>query len=211
MSISVIAAMAQQYSVQCQVNDSEGEGVPFATIYVYNSNDTSKVITSGVSDAFGKVDHKISKAGKYMIRLQFVGMTPQDRNFEVSASAPVAQLGTIVLTTQSTMLKEVVVATQRQLVKTEIDRLTYDVQADADSRTSNVLDMLKKVPMVSVDGQDEIRVKGSTSFKVYRNGHPDPALASMNMKEILKVIPASMIKKIEVIMTPREQAPSSTL
>ncbi len=202
MSISVIAAMAQQYSVQCQVNDSEGEGVPFATIYVYNSNDTSKVITSGVSDAFGKVDHKISKAGKYMIRLQFVGMTPQDRNFEVSASAPVAQLGTIVLTTQSTMLKEVVVATQRQLVKTEIDRLTYDVQADADSRTSNVLDMLKKVPMVSVDGQDEIRVKGSTSFKVYRNGHPDPALASMNMKEILKVIPASMIKKIEVITDP---------
>ena len=135
MSISVIAAMAQQYSVQCQVNDSEGEGVPFATIYVYNSNDTSKVITSGVSDAFGKVDHKISKAGKYMMRLQFVGMTPQDRNFEVSASAPVAQLGTIVLTTQSTMLKEVVVATQRQLVKTEIDRLTYDVQADADSKT----------------------------------------------------------------------------
>ena len=101
MSISVIAAMAQQYSVQCQVNGSEGEGVPFATIYVYNSNDTSKVITSGVSDAFGKVDHKISKAGKYMIRLQFVGMTPQDRNFEVSASAPVAQLGTIVLTSHS--------------------------------------------------------------------------------------------------------------
>ena len=202
MTVCTLSAMAQQYSVQCQVNDSEGEGIPFATVYIYNSNDTTTVITSGVSDAFGKVDHKISKAGSYMMRLQFVGMTPQDRNFEVSSSAPVAQLGTIVLTTQSTMLKEVVVATQRQLVKTEIDRLSYDVQADADSKTSNVLDMLKKVPMVTVDGQDEIRVKGSTSFKVYRNGHPDPALASMNMKEILKVIPASMIKKIEVITDP---------
>ncbi len=202
MTVCTLTAMAQQYSVQCQVNDSEGEGIPFATVYIYNSNDTTTVITSGVSDAFGKVDHKINKAGSYMMRLQFVGMTPQDRNFEVSASAPVAQLGTIVLTTQSTMLKEVVVATQRQLVKTEIDRLTYDVQADADSKTSNVLDMLKKVPMVTVDGQDEIRVKGTTSFKVYRNGHPDPALASMNMKEILKVIPASMIKKIEVITDP---------
>ncbi len=202
MTVCTLSAMAQQYSVQCQVNDSEGEGIPFATVYIYNSNDTTTVITSGVSDAFGKVDHKINKAGSYMMRLQFVGMTPQDRNFEVSASAPVAQLGTIVLSTQSTMLKEVVVATQRQLVKTEIDRLSYDVQADADSKTSNVLDMLKKVPMVTVDGQDEIRVKGTTSFKVYRNGHPDPALASMNMKEILKVIPASMIKKIEVITDP---------
>ena len=202
LTACTITAIAQQYKVQCQVNDSEGEGVPYATVYIYNSNDTAKVIASDVSDAFGKVDHAIAKPGSYLMKIQFIGMATENRTFEVSSSSPVAQLGTIVLATESTMLSEVVVSTQRQLVKTEIDRLTYDVQADADSKTSNVLDMLKKVPMVTVDGQDEIRVKGTTSFKVYRNGHPDPALASMNMKEILKVIPASMIKKIEVITDP---------
>ena len=196
------AAMAQSMSVQCQVSDNEGEGIPFATIYIYNSNDTSTVIASGVSDAFGKVNQPIAKAGGYMMKVNFVGMTEEKRNFEVSKSNPTAQLGTIVLTTSATMLKEVVVSTQRQLVKTEIDRLAYDVQADADSKTNNVLDMLKKVPMVTVDGQDEIRVKGTTSFKVYRNGHPDPALSGQNMKEILKAVPASMIKKIEVITDP---------
>ena len=190
-----MAALAQSYSVQCLVNDNEGEGVPFATIYVYNSNDTATVISSGVSDAFGKVNHSISKPGSYVLKVNFVGMTEEKRNFEVSKSQPTAQLGTIVLSTSATMLKEVVVSTQRQLVKTEIDRLSYDVQADADSKTNNVLDMLKKVPMVTVDGQDEIRVKGTTSFKVYRNGHPDPALSGQNMKEILKAVPASMIKK----------------
>lgn len=194
--------MAQSYSVQCQVNDNEGEGIPFATIYVYNSSDTATVISSGVSDAFGKVDHQLTKAGSYLLKVNFVGMTEEKRNFEVSKSQPTAQLGTIVLTTSATVLKEVVVSTQRQLVKTEIDRLAYDVQADADSRTSNVLDMLKKVPMVTVDGQDEIKVKGSSAFKVYRNGHPDPSLSGQNMKEILKAIPASMIKKIEVITDP---------
>ena len=202
MFTCTLALMAQQLSVQCQVNDTDGEGVPFATIYIYNSGDTTTVVSSGVSDAFGKVDHKISKPGSYMMRVQFVGMEQQQRTFEVSKAAPVAQLGTIVLSTQSTTLKEVVVSTQRQLVKTEIDRLSYDVQTDADSKTSNVLDMLKKVPMVTVDGQDEIRVKGTTSFKVYRNGHPDPALSGQNMKEILKAVPASMIKKIEVITDP---------
>ena len=197
-----MAALAQSYSVQCLVNDSEGEGVPFATIYVYNSNDTATVISSGVSDAFGKVNHSISKPGSYVLKVNFVGMTEEKRNFEVSKSQPTSQLGTIVLSTSATMLKEVVVSTQRQLVKTEIDRLSYDVQADADSKTNNVLDMLKKVPMVTVDGQDDIRVKGTTSFKVYRNGHPDPALSGQNMKEILKAVPASMIKKIEVITDP---------
>ena len=202
-TLCAIIALAQQpMAVQCQVNDSEGEGVPFATIYLYNSNDTAKVVATDVSDAFGKVDHKIAKPGSYLMKICFVGMADENRTFEVNAKTPVAQLGTIVLSTSSTMLKEVVVSTQRQLVKTEIDRLSYDVQADADSKTSNVLDMLKKVPMVTVDGQDEIRVKGSTSFKVYRNGHPEPALSGMNMKEILKVIPASMIKKIEVITDP---------
>lgn len=197
-----IGAMAQQLSVQCQVNDSKGEGVPFATIYIYNIGDTTKVVSSGVSDAFGKVDHHLANPGSYLLRVHFVGMTPQSRTFEISALSPVAQLGTIVLNTESTILKEVTVTAQRQLVTSEIDRLTYDVQADADSRTSNVLDMLKKVPMVSVDGKDDILVKGSTSFKVYRNGHPDPALSGQNMKDVLKAIPASTIKKIEVITDP---------
>ncbi len=202
LMLCATSAMAQQYSVQCQVNDSKGEGIPFATIYIYNTSDTTTVVSSGVSDAFGKVDHKLANPGSYLMRVHFVGMTPQSRNFEISASSPVAKLGTIVLNTESTMLKEVTVKAQRQLVTSEIDRLTYDVQADADSRTSNVLDMLKKVPMVSVDGKDDILVKGSTSFKVYRNGHPDPALSGQNMKDVLKAIPASSIKKIEVITDP---------
>ena len=199
---AIITHAQQPMAVQCQVNDSEGEGIPFATIYIYNSSDTATAVASDVSDAFGKVDYKIAKPGAYLMKICFVGMTDASRSFEVNAKAPVAQLGTIVLSTSSTMLKEVVVSTQRQLVKTEIDRISYDVQADADSKTNSVLDMLKKVPMVTVDGQEEIRVKGSTSFKVYRNGHPDPALSGMNMKEVLKVIPASMIKKIEVITDP---------
>ena len=202
MLACVVAAVAQQYSVQSQVNDSKGEGVPFATIYIYNSDDTTKVVSSGVSDAFGKVEHNLAKPGSYSMRVHFVGMIPQSRTFEVSTSAPVAQLGTIVLNTESTMLHEVTVTAQRQLVTTEIDRLAYDVQADADSKTSNVLDMLKKVPMVSVDGKEDILVKGSTSFKVYRNGHPDPSLNGQNMKDVLKAIPASSIKKIEVITDP---------
>lgn len=202
LMLCAIGAMAQQYGVQCQVDDSNGEGVPFATIYIYNTSDTTTVVSSGVSNAFGKVDHKLANPGSYLMRVHFVGMTPQSRNFEISTSSPVAKIGIIVLNTESTMLKEVTVKAQRQLVTSEIDRLTYDVQADADSRTSNVLDMLKKVPMVSVDGKDDILVKGSTSFKVYRNGHPDPALSGQNMKDVLKAIPASSIKKIEVITDP---------
>ena len=104
-------------------------------------------------------------------------------------------------------LEGVTVKAQRQLIKQDIDRVGYDVQADEESKTQTVLDMLRKVPMVTVDGEDNIKVKGNSSFKIYKNGHLDLSL-TQNAKEILKSMPASMVKRIEVITDPgaREDA-----
>ena len=104
-------------------------------------------------------------------------------------------------------LDGVVVKAQRQLVKHDIDRIAYDVQADEESKTQTVMDMLRKVPMVTVDGQDNIQVKGNSNFKVYKNGHLDPSLTK-NAKEVFKAMPASAVKRIEVITDPgaREDA-----
>ena len=104
-------------------------------------------------------------------------------------------------------LEGVEIKAQKQLIKQEIDRIGYDVQADEESKTQTVLDMLRKVPMVTVDGQDNILVKGNSSYKIYKNGHYDPSL-SKNAKETFKSMPASMVKRIEVITDPgaREDA-----
>ena len=104
-------------------------------------------------------------------------------------------------------LEGVEIKAQRQLIKQEIDRIGYDVQADGESKTQTVLDMLRKVPMVTVDGEDNITVKGNSNYKIYKNGHYDPNL-SKNAKEVLKSMPASMVKRIEVITDPgaREDA-----
>ena len=104
-------------------------------------------------------------------------------------------------------LEGIEIKAQRQLIKQEVDRIGYDVQADDESKTQTVIDILRKVPMVTVDGQDNILVKGNSNFKIYKNGHYDPNL-SKNAKEVLKAMPASMVKRIEVITDPgaREDA-----
>ena len=109
--------------------------------------------------------------------------------------------------TWSQTLDGVTVRAQRQLVKQEIDRIGYDVHADEDAKTLMVMDMLRKVPMVTIDGEDNIKVKGNTNFKIYKNGHYDPSLTK-NAKEIFKAMPASSVKRIEVITDPgaREDA-----
>ena len=110
-------------------------------------------------------------------------------------------------TAWSILLDGVTVKAQQQLIKQEVDRIGYDVQADQDSKTNNVMDMLRKVPMVTVDGEDNILVRGNQSYKIYKNGHYDPML-SKNAKDVLKAMPASAVKRIEVITDPgaREDA-----
>lgn len=103
--------------------------------------------------------------------------------------------------TWSKDLEAVTVVAKKPLVKTDIDKLTYDVESDPESKTNNILEMLRKVPMVTVDGQDNIKVNNSSSFKVYVNGKPNNMMSN-NPSEVLKSMPANTIKKIEVITNP---------
>lgn len=109
-------------------------------------------------------------------------------------------------------LGEVTVTSQRQIVKNEIDKLSYDVQADEDAKSKSLMEMLRKVPMVTVDGQDNVKIKGSSTFKIYRNGHRDPSFEGSNLATILKSIPANTLKRIEVITDPgaKEDAEGTT-
>lgn len=99
------------------------------------------------------------------------------------------------------VLAGVEVTAQKPLVTADIDKIGYDVESDPDSKTNTVIEMLRKVPMVTVDGEDNIKVNGSSSFKVYVNGRPNNMMSN-NPSEVLKSMPANTIKKIEVITNP---------
>ena len=102
---------------------------------------------------------------------------------------------------KSLELQGVEVVKQKSLVKSDIDKITYDIENDPDSKSNTVIEMLRKIPMVTVDGEDNIQVNGSSSFKVYVNNKPNQMMSN-NPKEVLKSMPATSIKKIEVITNP---------
>lgn len=98
-------------------------------------------------------------------------------------------------------MNEVVVQSQRKLISNQVDRVSYDVKADEESKTSTILQMLRKVPMVSVEADGTVKVNGSTNFVIFKNGKPNKTMQT-NSKDVLAAIPASSIKKIEVITEP---------
>lgn len=98
-------------------------------------------------------------------------------------------------------LDDLVVTGETPKIQSDGAKLTYNINQDDSAQASTVLDVLRKVPMVTVDAQDNIRVKGDTNFKVYVNGKENPML-SQNSGVILKSMPAASVKKIEVITDP---------
>jgi outer membrane receptor protein involved in Fe transport len=110
-------------------------------------------------------------------------------------------LGVIYIRNKVNTLNDVVVTAKTPLIKQEIDKITYDLQADPESKGNSVLEMMRKVPFLSVDGDNNILLKGSSSYKILINGKPS-GMIERNPKDILRSMPASTIKSIEVITNP---------
>ncbi|MNK01715.1 hypothetical protein D3C87_195210 [compost metagenome] len=104
-------------------------------------------------------------------------------------------------TDSATTLSNVTISARKALIKQEIDRLSYDLQADPDSKSNSMLEMMKKIPMLSVDADDNLELKGGSNYKILINGRPS-AMMERNLKEVLRSMPASTIQRVEVITTP---------
>ncbi|MDE6359604.1 MAG: TonB-dependent receptor [Muribaculaceae bacterium] len=205
--LSAAGAAASPFKVIGEVADSTGEPEIYATVRVYAAADSLKPVSLGVTDDMGRFSQGLPKAGGYRLTVTSVGKQPVDLPFEVSASSPVRDFGKLTVGENKNELAEVEVVAQRPLVTREIDRIGYDVKADPESQTNTLQEMLRKVPLVTVEADGTIKVKGSTNFKIYKNGRPNNSFTK-NAKDIFAAIPASSIKKIEVITDPgaREDA-----
>ncbi|MDE6715496.1 MAG: TonB-dependent receptor plug domain-containing protein, partial [Muribaculaceae bacterium] len=189
---------AAQHQVKFSVTDSVSAPESFATVRIFMMPDTVKPVKLSTTDVDGKFSEKVDTTGDYRISISSLGKTTHFLNTRIDRDV---NLGTIILRASSTVLEAVDVVAQRPLVTTEIDRFVYDMKADDESKTNNIFDMLKKVPMVTVDGEDNIKVKGQSNFRIFKNGRPNSQWEK-NPKEVLKSIPASMIKRVEVITEP---------
>lgn len=182
------------------VDSASKKPLDFVTVAL--KTDSGQVVKSVLTKAGGSFTAAGLRSGGYRVSVVSVGYRVKNLTVKITASGPaVKDLGIIGLQTLSHQLKEVAVTGSRPLVRQEIDRLSYDLQADPESKGSNVLEMMRKVPMLSVDAEDNILLKGNNNYKILVNGKPS-SMMERNPKDILRSMPASSIERIEVITTP---------
>ena len=173
--------------------------VPFATVVLLLPAPSEKAAAGQSADEQGRFELTKLKAGPYRLRISFVGYGVRTRTVTVTDGR--LALGTIELPATAQKLGEAVVVAQKPLMEVKPDRLVYNAEQDVTNAGGTAQDVLRKAPLLAIDGDDNVTMRGNSNFKVLINNKPSPTLAA-NLKEALKSIPADQIKSVEVITTP---------
>lgn len=202
--IQKIAAFGQtsgNYRIQGIVADSVTKNpLPMVTVKLKNAN--SEVIETRVTQGDGTFSFPAVIPAAYAISVGAIGYGLKIVRIDSSTfSTQTIDLQSIYLGDGMVGLKEVSITGDRPVILRKADRIIYDLKADPESKSNNVLTMMRKIPYLSVDGDDNLLMKGNSSFKVLINGKPSGSLEG-NLKAVLKSIPASTIERVEVITTP---------
>ena len=199
-SIFATAQVAGGYTIHGVVQDSLSQHKePYATVRLFRKGEIKPLVVA-TTDASGKFTLHYTKPGTYILQTAIIGKLPTKKELVLDADKMV-ELGTILTQDAGQSLATAEVVAARPLVKSQIDRLVYSMSDDPDAQTNTMLEMLRKVPLVTVDGQDKITVNGKANFKVYVNGKPNKMMSD-NPSVVLKSFPASVVKKVEVITDP---------
>jgi len=188
-SVYVEKAEAQQKLTLIVSDGLSGEPLPFVNIKVNGAKDSLICY----SDSIGKCVIPL-QAGNYELLFNNVGYVNHKENITLDADKTLH----IKLSANANVLGEVSVVGRKRLIKITHNGLEYDLSKDLAAQSTNLLAALNRVPLVNVDANYNIMVKGSTSFSIFLNGHPY-RIAQSSPKAVLQSIPVTTVKKIEVI------------
>lgn len=170
----------------------------FVTVALQDAK-TKNPVRGNLTKDNGSFELKAPAAGSYQLAVVFVGY--KNKLIDVKGTGPVIDLGKIKMQATSKQLNEVAVTAVKPLMEQQVDRIAYNVSADPEAKAIDALDMMRKVPLLTVDANDNIQLKGSGNYKILVNGK-ESALFAHNPADVLRSMPATNIVRIEVITTP---------
>ncbi len=191
-----------QANISGKITDSlTKDALPYATVSV-SAGKENKVVNGATTDSVGVFTITGVSNGNYTLTFESIGYTKKVMNgLRVDKGRAAYNLGVITLHKSENTLQGVVVTSQKKLIENRIDKMVFNAENDISSQGGVATDVLKKIPLVSVDADGNVELAGNTGIRFLINGKPSTAFGS-NIADVLQSIPASEIKSIEVITNP---------
>ncbi|UTA67616.1 TonB-dependent receptor domain-containing protein [Emticicia sp. 21SJ11W-3] len=181
------------------VDSTTNKTVEFASVALLDKT-TGKPVDGTMADEKGKFTLNKVAAGSFKLQITFIGYTTKDINVTLSKGQEL-DLGNILIASSAKLLNEVTVTGQSALIEEKVDRLVYNAEKDIAAKGGDASDVLRKVPLLTVDLDGNVSLRGSQNIRVLINNKPSTIVAS-SVADALKQIPADQIKTVEVITSP---------
>ncbi|MFI5159189.1 MAG: TonB-dependent receptor domain-containing protein, partial [Sphingobacteriales bacterium] len=184
------------------IDSATKKPVQYASVAIYLSSGKTP-LNGTLTDENGSFKIFNIRPGSYRVTITFVGgyKTKTINPVVTSGAKPDANLGNIKIRPDNGDLGEVSITAKAPLIENHIDKIVYNAEKDITNVGGNASDVLQKVPLVAVDINGNVSLRGDQNVKVLINGKPSGAM-SASLSDVLKTIPADQIKSIEVITSP---------
>jgi outer membrane receptor protein involved in Fe transport len=179
------------------IDANDKEGIEFTTLTLFNAADSS-LAGGTVTDTAGHFYIDGLAGGTYYMRMSFIGYQTQFvQNIVLSAQTPYIDLGQLELSV-SGELGAVDVVVNQAVFETKIDKKIFNADENLTSKGGTGLDLLRQVPTITVDENDNILLRGDGNVTILIDGRP----SAMPANQLLKQLPASAIDRVEIITNP---------
>ncbi|PAW93247.1 hypothetical protein CKK33_06935 [Mucilaginibacter sp. MD40] len=176
------------------------QSVDYATISVFKQGSDSPF--NGIStDEKGNFSLTGIAPGDYRVTADFIGYKKFVIAHVIVKDGGTADLGTINLQPNQNQLKGVNIVARAPVIENRIDKMVYNAQNDLSSQSGAAIDVLRKVPQVTVDIDGNVELQGNANIRFLINGKPS-SIFGASLADALQAIPATQIKNIEVITSP---------
>ena len=172
----------------------------FATISLTETK-KNKLIEGTISDKKGRFYFNDVNIGEYKITINFIGFQEETILIKTSKNQPDIKLNNITLNQDSELLSEVTIEEEKAIYESRIDKIVYNAENDLNDSENDATDVLRKAPLLSVDLDGNVSLRGSRNIKFLVNGKASSFFSS-DISSALQMIPAEQIKAVEVITSP---------
>ena len=172
------------------------EPIPYATISV--TNPAGELVTGTVSSPEGTFSLEKLPEGKYFFKIQYMGYNTFTQDMEISTTRQKIDMGIIYLEAAVAELDDVTIVAEISTIEQRIDRKVVNVGKDLTTAGASAADIMNNIPSVSVDQDGNISLRGNPNVRILIDGKP----SNMDAATVLKTIPSTSIKQIELITNP---------
>lgn len=171
--------------------------LPYVNVVIKDVN--QKIITGGITNEDGSFSVSQIPAGKSIVSIEFLGYKTETKSIEISNNNKNINLGTINLSESAENLDEVTLVAETSTIQQKIDRKVITIGKDLQTAGANASDIMNNIPSVNVDQQTgSISLRGNENVRVMVDGK----LSNVPIAQLLKQIPSTAIKSIELITNP---------